>query len=106
TPPFCPSTEGLAPLDSVARRSASPPGGETRPRGDGHVDKPQMHCPLDRLAAAGGTELPGDRDGWALDRGAGDVEPLGDLAEREMGRQERQQPQLRRRQRRRPAVVE
>src|SRR5262245_22152990 len=58
------------------------------------IDETELACPVDRLAAARDPELPIDRDRLRLDRVAGDVEPVADLAEGEVGGQQRQQAEL------------
>ena len=78
-------------------RVKSTAGGERR------VDEAELDRPLDRLAPTGGIELPVDRDRLGLHGVARDEQPLGDLAEREVRRQQGQQPELGRGQRRRPA---
>jgi hypothetical protein len=47
---------------------------------------------LDRLATGGDAELAVDRHRLALDRVLGEAEPLADLPEGQVGRQQRQEP--------------
>src|SRR6266516_2906882 len=60
---------------------------------------------LDRLAARRHAELAVDRDRLRLDGVRRQVQALADLAERVVGGQQREEPQLRRRERRRPDDV-
>ena len=57
-------------------------------------DEAELARPGDRVAAARDAELAVDGDRLGLDRVARDEQPLADLAEREVGREQRQQPQL------------
>jgi hypothetical protein len=49
---------------------------------------------VDRLAAGGDAELAVERERLALDRVRRDIEPFAHLREGEVGRQQRQEPQL------------
>src|SRR4249920_892600 len=63
-----------------------------------HCDEPELDGVLDRVASAGDAELPVDGDRLRLDRVARDVQAGADLAEGEVRREQRQQPELRARQ--------
>ena len=69
----------------AARTTASAQGLEARVR----LEQAQLHGPLDRLAAGRGPELPVDRHRVRLHGVARDAQPVRDLGEREVRRQER-----------------
>ena len=69
----------------------------------GRVEQAELRRLLDRVAAAGDAELPVGRDRLGLHGVPRDVEALADLAEGEVGREEREQSELRGREPGRPA---
>ena len=86
---------GVGPWSTNISATGGPAGSATPPRS-------RAADALHRLAARGNAELAVDRDRLGLDRVARQAQPLADLQQGEMGRQQRQQAQLGRGQRRRP----